>query len=307
MRSIYFLICLLSSAVLLAGCGRPPSLPKKAPAVSAGQLPVITVIPGDDASYWNEAKRGALAAGKKLGATVKWAAPTGPDFAKSQNDLIKKASEGSHGLVVAPADPTELIRGFGEAARAGLAIVAMDRDVYTIQNKLSLVENDDDTAGALAARKIGKWSLNKDRYAAGVWVPSPEDHEATARYNAFKDTMTHEFPGVIVQEYPAAEDGKDRLPPPAMFFPDIKSAGNAHNYWGASKVIVCAQGEEWMQALQKEQIAVLISPDYYEMGYQSVKAILDYRALKDPPKTVAIPPLVMTKKLDKPKRGKALA
>jgi ABC-type sugar transport system substrate-binding protein len=181
-----FLALISSGVLLLAGCARPPSLPKKAPALAAGEPPTITVIAGGRESYWKEARRGALAAGKKLGAKIVWKAPAGSDLIKSQQTLVTESLENSHGIVLAPLDSTKLMQSVGDAARAGLAVVVFDRDVFTVQNKLSFVHNDDEQSGVLR-----------------------------------------------------------------------QSVKNS-----------------------------VITPDYYQMAYQSVKAIVDYRALQYPPREI---------------------
>jgi ABC-type sugar transport system substrate-binding protein len=193
---------LLLSSFLLSGCPRPPSLPKKAPPLPKGQLPTITVIAGGSESYWNEARRGAEAAGKKLNAKIIWKAPSGKDkdaLLKSQQKLMTDAIETSQGVVAAPIDSTQMMRFFREVALAGFPVVAFDRDVYTIQNKLTYVHNDEEKSEA----------LNAD--------------------------------------------------------------------------------------LQSGKSVGIIEPDYYQMGYQSVKAILDYRAVKDVPREIKIAPRLITK------------
>ncbi len=149
---------LVSGALLLSGCGltptelkkiRPPSLPQpKVPQLKAGELPTITVIPAGTESYWLQAKLGAEAAGKKFGARIVWKVPTG-DLIKSQKKLVENVSKTSQGLVLAPADSTKLMQPVGDAARAGVSVVAFDRDVFTVQNKMSFVHNDDAKSAAM--------------------------------------------------------------------------------------------------------------------------------------------------------------
>lgn len=191
---LQFIVVLCFGVLLCAGCARPPSLPRKAPALKAGELPTITVIAGGKESYWLDAKRGALAAGKKLGAKIVWKVPSGNDLIKSQQEIMKDATENSHGIALAPLDSTKMLQSVGNAARAGLAVVVFDRDVFTVQNKLSFVHNDDQKTAQLKR--------------------------------------------------------------------DLKNVG--------------------------------VVPDYYQMAYQSVKAIVDYRALKYPPREIKIAPRVIT-------------
>jgi len=163
---------LVAGAMLLCGCGltpekletmRPGTLPKKAPPLKPGELPKITVIPGGNLSYWHQAKLGAEAAGKKFGARILWKVPTGGDLAKSQKELVDEAMKTSQGLVIAPSDSTKAIRPVGNAARAGLAVVTFDRDVFTNQNKLSFIHNDDEKSRALKATK----NVQPDYYQMG--------------------------------------------------------------------------------------------------------------------------------------------
>ena len=60
--------------------------------------------------------------------------------------------------------------------------------------------------------------------------------------------------------------------------------------------VVFGADEVLRQAVQRGEILALIAPDYYQMAFQSVKAILDFRATKQmPPREIKIAPLVLTK------------
>lgn len=183
----------IAIVLTLAGCGRPTNLPQKAPAVPEGQLPRITVIAGGSESYWNEAKRGGEAAGKKFGAQIVWKVPQGADretMIMDQKQLVAAACKNSQGVALAPLDSTKLMQSVGDAARSGLAVVVFARDVYTIQNKLCYIHNDDE-----------------------------KTRELKQRNNAMRSI-----------------------------------------------------------------------PDYYEMGFQSVKVIMDYRSLRDVPREIKVAP-----------------
>lgn len=186
----------LFGVLCLAGCPRPASVPKKAPPLAEGKLPTITVIAGGTESYWNEARRGALAAGKQFNANIIWKAPSGKnkkELLKSQQKLMEAAIDNSQGIVAAPIDSTKMMRFFRKVALAGLPAVAFNRDVYTVQNKLTFVHNDEAKSAAL------------------------------------------------------------------------KSQGH------------------------------VVQSDYYQMAYQSVKAILDFRELNYPPREIKIAPIVISK------------
>ena len=146
---------------MLSGCGitpeelkktRPASLPQpKIPELKPGELPKITVVPGGTESYWNEARRGAEAAGKQFGARIEWKVPVSriPHRSEAalylaQKELVEETATTSQGLVVAPVDSTKMMQPVGKAARAGVVVVAFYRDVFTIQNKLTFVHNDEE-------------------------------------------------------------------------------------------------------------------------------------------------------------------
>lgn len=195
----YRLWAVVVAVLLVSGCARPPRL-KRLPPLQPGELPIITVIPGGEQSYWLEARRGAEDAAKKLGAHIQWKVPRGQDAAALQGAMVETAATNSHAVAVAPIDSTKLMRHVAGATKAGLAVVVFNRDVYTLQNKLTYIRTDEE-----------------------------------------KKT-------------------------------DLQNAVNSGAKSGT------------------------IQPDYYQMGYQSVKAILDFRALKDVPREIKIAPRLITKK-----------
>lgn len=162
----------MSGALCFSGCVgpeqmekmRPGTLPKKAQPLAKGELPKITVIPAGTETYWNGARLGAEAAGKKFGARIEWKVPSG-DLVKSQKELVDDVMESSQGLVIAPANSTKAIRPVGNAARAGLAVVTFDRDVFSNQNKLTFVHNDDEKSKALKASNANE--IQPDYYQMG--------------------------------------------------------------------------------------------------------------------------------------------
>jgi ABC-type sugar transport system substrate-binding protein len=279
---------LLLSSFLLSGCARPPSLPKKAPVLPKGQLPTITVIPGGSESYWNEARRGAEAAGKKLNAKIVWKAPSGKDkdaLLKSQQKLIEDAIETSQGIAAAPVDSTQMMRFFREVALAGLPVVAFDRDVYTIQNKLTFVHNDDYEAGVLVAREAKKVAMNPTNV---VLLAASERPEIEERISGFRSEFKNQAPKAEITQAgditfsTNTEVGisiDEELSPEIISNPALKT-----------KVILFRS-----EGLDNSKIAAVIQPDYYQMGYQSVKAIMDYRAVKDVPHEIKIAPRLVTK------------
>lgn len=292
---LQFIVVLCFGVLLCAGCARPPSLPRKAPALKAGELPTITVIAGGKESYWLDAKRGSLAAGKKLGAKIVWRVPSGNDLIKSQQEIMKDATENSHGIALAPLESTKMLQSVGNAARAGLAVVVFDRDVFTVQNKLSYVHNDDYATGVLAARGAARI------YSSGgvKAVSSSEQPQVVLRTRSFEDTIRKEFLSMEVLDKSKNYTGSAAW----IFAPDEvtarESASSPKSDIPASlphpRIIAFGADAVLVQALQQGKISALISPDYYQMAYQSVKAILDYRALKYPPREIKIAPRVITK------------
>jgi ABC-type sugar transport system substrate-binding protein len=281
----------VAGVLALSGCQRPSDLPQKPPPVAAGELPKITVVAGGAESYWNEAKRGALAAGKKFGAQIVWQAPSGANLVKSQQKLVRDAIKNSHGIVLAPLDSTKLMQPVGEAARAGLAVVIFDRDVYTIQNKLSFIHNDDYLAGVLAARAVAKKSAA--RGTAGVLVPTP-DPVVGERVRGFEETLQKEFPNLSSVKL---QTPSQLSPVAAVFAPTAEAAPALLSHPPSkSKVVAYGAGDALSAAQRRGQIAALIEPDYYQMSYRSVKAILDYRAVNQPPREIKIAPHIIENK-----------
>ena len=295
---------LWSGALLISGCGltpselkkiRPPSLPQpKVPVLKAGALPTITVIPGGSESYWNEARRGSEAAGKKFGARIVWKVPSG-DLIPSQKKLVENVSKTSHGLVLAPTDSTKLMQPVGDAARAGVAVVTFDRDIFTNQNKLSFVHNDDEASGVLAAKQVGNSTAGS---GSAVAMQSHSKPDAEVRRNSFEQSLKTSFPKVeLFQPGNFAGANPIAFEPGGIPAREILSSVQFTPPTGTKPFhIVFGADEVLRQAVQRGEILALISPDYYQMAFQSVKAIMDFRATKQmPPREIKIAPRVLTK------------
>jgi len=308
---------LLCGALLLSGCGltptelkkiRPPSLPQpKVPVLKAGELPTITVIPGGSESYWNQAKLGAEAAGKKFGARIEWKVPVGqiPNRNEvavyvAQKEAVEETVETSQGLVVAPVDSTKMMQPVGKAARAGVSVVAFDRDVFTIQNKLSFVHNDDEASGVLAAQQVGR--LLGTRYKVGLF-PALEKrrNEAAQRISAFETAMHSKFPDAELTKW---EQLPQVIDEDVVFTSEEYRSLLSRDFqsvWPKLSVVAFGADEDLLKAIQKGKLSALISPDYYQMAFQSVKAIMDFRATKQmPPREIKIAPRVLTENTAKP-------
>jgi ABC-type sugar transport system substrate-binding protein len=282
--------CAAAGVLALAGCARPSDLPQKPPPVPTGALPTIAVIAGGTESYWDEAKRGARDAGKKFGASIVWETPSSADLVKSQQKLVRDAIKNSHGIVLAPLDSTKLMQPVGEAAHAGLAVVIFNRDVYTIQNKLSYVHNDDYRTGVLAAREAAR-IVGASGKRIGVLASTP-DPQIQERVRGFEETLHSKSPGAQLEVWTSLPQVSDVS---ARFLPDAASALLMRDSDGSSKATTVLYGPD-AKLKAAGGPTVLIVPDYYQMAYQSVKAILDYRAVKDVPREIKIAPHVVENK-----------
>jgi ribose transport system substrate-binding protein len=280
-----------AGVLLLAGCARPPSLSRKPPEVPKGEKPTLTVIAGGSQAYWSQARRGAQDAGKKLGAHIVWQAPAGADPVKSQMKLVRDAIKTSHGLVLAPLDSTKLMQPVGEAARAGLDVAIFSHDVFTIQNKLSYVHNDDYQTGVLAAQQLEKVTSPSGRIVVLIAAPRLEVEE---RVRGFQETLKNRDVSEVT-----AETTKLVLPADAdaVFCADETLSGALASLPSSkAKLVIYDAGEVLARSHLEKDIVAVLSPDYYRMAYQSVKAILDYRKQHVAPREIKIAPWVFLSK-----------
>lgn len=295
-RIAFALGVLPACAALLTGCGRKPLM---SPPVS--EDPSIVVIAGEPSGNWKAARHGAMDAGKKLGVKIEWYAPR-PQMPNANppqkitpekqqaNWMVEATKRKVIGIAVAPMNPTHLVAAINNGGRKLVPALVYDSPAYT-KEALTFVKNDDRAAGVLAAQQIMKIAGRENR----VWVAAAApDTGGEVCAESFITAMKKN--GAAMQIASIASG--DAVPPGVLFAPDeATSRAVLKKISPQTTFIASGSSEDLIAGLKSGKISALIVPDRYQMTFQSVLFIINYRANRPTQiaSDVEIAPVLVTK------------
>jgi len=300
----------------LAGCSRTDSDKKSAdikPLTGAGGKPVVLVIPGAQSPEFSKLMlRGAEAAAKASGFEVRLSVPHNKALeatkpAKVQSDHVYAMVEKKPaGIVLSPRDRFKLLSAVNQSSKDRIPIVLVESNVDT-NFRLSLVGPDHRQAGVLAARHIGK--ITRGAGKIGLMMVPPAVQSVTERAEGFEQTLAAEFPNLQLIKSPAQVSNeaeaaqhlvRDNPDLKAVFTLDesstlqvlnaLRDAGLA----GKVKLVGSGISQTLQAALKRGEMAAILVSNPYKMGYESVKAIAEYRDHKIPQKRIDAGIMLMT-------------
>jgi len=237
--------------------------------------------------FWNLGRQGAEDAGRELNVDINWSVPDSESTVSGQVKLIESAvNQGVDGIVLAPLDGAAVGGAIDKAARAKIPVVLLDSDAAT-KNKISVVAPDNYQSGRLVALYVGKITRGK-----GAVLTAPSNATAArVRAQGFEKTLREKFPGLKVirsatpQSAAAVQDVLAAHPEVTVIFgPDENSTVGAlramRNRKLSSKVSLIGFGSAdiLVDALKSGDIKSLAVENPYKMGYEGIKAIVDFKA-----------------------------
>ena len=296
-------LCLLLAAIALSGCQS-----REGP---SGTVLRVAVVPkGSTHEHWLRVKIGAEKAAAELTAggtpvEVIWKAPLREDDREQQVQVVEGfISQGVSGLVLAPLDSRALERPVEEAARAGIPTVIFDSALANPEKAVSYVSTDNRRGGELAGRRMGEVLKGKGRV---LMLRYQEGSAATEeREGGFLAVLSKEFPGIevvssdqyagatrdtakrtsenLLNRYAASLDG--------IFTPNesstagmllaLQDIGKA----GAIAFVGFDYSSAFIEPLKRGEIRGFVVQHPVNMGYLSVKTMVDHLRGRPVPKTV---------------------
>ena len=167
-----------------------PAATDAATVTQSGAVTIAVITHGDGGVFWSVFQKGAEAAGKALGITVKYQGSnnTGTDQAAMINQAV---ADGVDGLAVSLADPDAVKDAVAAAVKAGIPVVTTNSgsNLYKDFGAFTHIGQDEFTAGAGAGEKFN---------AAGAKVLQCVKQEQTntgldARCDGAKSTFKGKF------------------------------------------------------------------------------------------------------------------
>jgi ribose transport system substrate-binding protein len=272
----------------------------------------IAVIPkGATHEHWKRVHVGAEKAAKEFteaGTPVKviWNSPLREDDREQQVQLVEGfISQGISGLVLAPLDSRALLRPVEEASRAGIPTVIFDSALATPNPAISYVATENEQGGRLAADRMGavlhgKGTVLMLRYQEGSAATEEREH-------GFLDQLKKSFPGISVvssdQYAGATRDTAKRASEnllnryaaeqlDGIFTPNESSTAGMllalQDIGRAGKVAFVGfdYSSGFLEPLRKGELQGFVVQNPVNMGYLSVKTMVNHLQGKQVPKSV---------------------
>lgn len=254
--------------------------------------PIIAAIPQTTGfSLWEAEHAGAEAAALKTGYRLYWNAPTREDDVERQIQVVDRAvRNGDNGLILAPDQSLALITPVRRAIARGVHTVIVGSPLSIPPDKhLAYILNDDEEAGRIVARRIGKILDGKGSVAIiGI---NPNVTAILVQVRAFESALIQTLPGIhIVERRPRSYNAADAVQVAAEILqahPDLNAiwaltaveAGGAFVALQAShkiervKLIGSEQDLDLIAHVRGGQMDSIVIEDTYQMGYQAVMLI----------------------------------
>lgn len=290
------------AAAVMAGCGggQPP----------AATLTVAVIPKGSTHEHWKRVRVGAEKAAAEFRAAgvpvdVIWKGPLREDDREQQVQVVEGfVSQGVSGLVLAPLDSSALRRPVEEAFRAGIPTVIFDSALVAPNPTISYVSTDNGRGGRLAGRRMGELlggtgTVLMLRYQEGS--AATEERE-----QGFLDELREHFPGVTVvssDQYagPTRDTAKrasenllnrysERVD--GIYTPNESSTGGMLlalqdiGKAGRIRFVGFDYSASFLEPLRKGELHGFVAQHPVNMGYLSVKTLVDHLLGKPVPKVV---------------------
>ncbi len=271
----------------------------------------IAMVPkGSTHEHWKRVHAGADKAAAEFRAAgvpvdVLWKSPIREDDREQQVEVVEGfVSQGVNGLVLAPLDSRALVRPVEEAASAGIPTIIFDSALADPAKGISYVSTDNGKGGHLAGQRMSELLHGKGRV---LMLRYQEGSAATEeRERGFLDEIAASSPGITVissDQYAgatrdtakaASENLLNRFADKVdgIFTPNesstagmllaLQDIGKA----GAVTFVGFDYSSGFLAPLERGEIKGFVAQNPVNMGYLSVKTMVEHLQGKAIPKTV---------------------
>jgi ribose transport system substrate-binding protein len=284
----------IALAVLATGCKRDPEGSTNSQGASA-HLRIAVVPKGTTHEFWKSVHAGALKAAKELDVDVVWKGPLREDDLKQQIDVVQTfVAQGVSGIALAPLSDKGLVGTVQAATAAKVPVVVFDSDLAG-GNTVSFVATDNEAAGRVGghelARRVGKGNVIVLRYQEGSASTMNREKGFVDALRSHTDlvlTSDSQYGAPTVETAEKASENllaatkTDAGQVQGIFTPNesttfgmllaLRKAGLA----GKVHFVGFDASEKLVQAVRSGEIDALVVQRPFEMGYLSIKAMVDH-------------------------------
>ena len=257
---------------------------------------VIAIIPKVDNEIFDQVKESALEAGKELGITITWEAPTSND-GKKQVELIENLIHYKvDGILISCNDAELLKEPIDKAIKAGIKVGTLDSDCPT-SNRIFYVGTDNKKAGEVCAQTMLKL-FDKDKKKPNkiiVLSGGANAENMKERLNGFRSVINQNNIEDVLFSFEMSDYGKELI---GMSLKKNKKINGVQMLWS----LPVLQGVDSIPALSKfidkggvsvffdvskpllkyikdHPNCATMKQDFHSMGYDGVKNM--YNAIMD--------------------------
>lgn len=320
LRSFALATTLLAALIIVASSGCSGAGGK------SGKRRIAVIPKGTTHDFWKSVHAGALKAAEETGVEIIWKASPSEEDKEAQIKLIDSlVVDGVDGICVAPIDRSALVAPIERAKKMNVPTVVFDSGLEDADSIVSYVATNNRHGGEMAGEYLakvmgGKGNVILLRYAAGS--ESTEQREA-----GFLDAIK-KFPDIKVLDdtQRAGSDGEEALQKASSLLltfdkqvdgvftvcePNNKGMLQAlenRELAGKVKFVGFDSDPRFIAALKDGKMDGIILQDPFEMGYRSVKAMVDHLDGKTVEKTISTGEYLATREnMDEPKIKEVLS
>jgi len=281
---------LLASLLLLASCNQ-------------SKKRLIGVVPKATSHvFWVAVEKGAKAAAKEFQVDIEWnGAPSETEYARQIQIVDSMINRHVDGLAVAATERRALVASVDRAMKQGIPVTIFDSGIEG-ENYTSYVATNNYEGGQLGARALAKLIGGKGE--VGIILHAPGSASTMDRERGFTDVIEKEFPEIkiVATQYGMADRSKARAgaeniltahPNLSGFFgssePSTTGASlavKARGLAGKVKVVAFDASDNLVADMKAGAIQAMVVQDPFQMGYQTVKTLVDKLDGKTPPKRI---------------------
>lgn len=286
---------------------------------------LIAVVPkATSHAFWIAVEKGAQAAGKELNVNVEWnGAASETDYARQIQIVDSMINRHVDGLAVAATERKALVATIDRAMKLGIPVTIFDSGIEG-DNFTSFVATNNFEGGQLGARALAKLIGGKGE--VGLIMHAPGSASTMDRERGFTEAIEKEFPDIkiVATQYGMSDRSKARAAAENMltahpnlngFFgssePSTTGASlavKARGLTGKTKVVAFDASDNLVADMKLGSIQAMVVQDPFQMGYQTVKTLVDKLDGKAPPKRIDLSAkLIWAEDLDKPENQRLLS
>lgn len=292
LTKITTILCGLALATALTACGtNTPGTPSGTGTGGEAPMRIALIAKSIAGDFWVTSAEGAQAAGKDLGVEVSFnGTDTENEGEKQLNQLQAVINDKPAGIGFAAQNGAEegAPRLLDEAKAAGIQIAAFATPMSFSDAPIATVASNNVLMGEMAAENMSRVLYGKGTVAI---ITNGEVGDAAIRRDSFKDWLTANAPGIEIVDIQNGEADRaksmDKAQAILQAHPDLNgfyctsdngtiAASDQAKAMGKDvKVIGIDSNPEVASMIQDGEVAGVVTQDAFQVGYMTVKVLVD--------------------------------